>query len=112
MSERYRVIWTEVAAQDYESLLTYVAVHSGVKNAERLDSRIQRAIEGLDTMPARCRIVPELRAEGLDVYRELIMRPYRIMFRIRRSDVVLLAVVDGRRDLHELLIERALMDTR
>ena len=59
-------------------------------------------------MPARCRVVPELREEGIDAYRELVIRPYRIMFRIHGSEVVLLAVVDGRRDLQELLLERTL----
>ena len=109
MTERCRVVWTEVAARDYESILAYVAVHSGVRVAARLDARLQRRIAALDTTPARCRIVPELRAEGLDIYRELIVHPYRIMFRLRGKDVVLLAVVDGRRDLQELLIERALL---
>jgi hypothetical protein len=30
------------------------------------------------------------------------------MFRVRGTDVVLLAVLDGRRDLEELLVQRAL----
>lgn len=106
----YRVIWTEIAASDYESILAYLAAHAGVRAAVRLDEKLDQAIASLDTSPTRCRIVPELRLEGLDVYRELIVRPYRIMFRLRGKAVVLLAVVDGRRDLEELLIERALME--
>ena len=57
------------------------------------------------------RIVPELHAEGIDAYRELLVGPYRIMFGLRGTDVVMLAAVDGRRDLGELLIERALRET-
>jgi hypothetical protein len=34
------------------------------------------------------------------------------MFAVRGSEVVLLTVLDGRRDLGELLIERALRRTR
>ena len=108
MRARYRIVWTEVAARDYESVLGYVGVYSGLGQATTLNAKLQRAISSLDTSPTRCRVVPELRLEGLDVYRELIVRPYRIMFRLRSKDVVLLAVVDGRRDLQELLIERAL----
>lgn len=101
-------MWTEAAAGDYEGILTYVAVRSGVLNARRLNEKLDRAISSLDTSPARCRIVPELRAEGLEMYRELIVRPYRILFRTYDKDVVLLAVVDGRRDLVEFLLARVL----
>ncbi|MSP23754.1 MAG: type II toxin-antitoxin system RelE/ParE family toxin [Myxococcales bacterium] len=109
MIARYQVVWTDAAASDYESLLTYVTLQSGVRRAIALDQKLQRAIDSLGAIPLRCRIVPELRLEGLDVYREFIVRPYRLMFRIRGRDLVLLAVVDGRRDLQELLVERALM---
>jgi len=108
VSLRYRVVWTESAARDYESVLDYVAAHSGLLNAQHLDAKLDKAISVLDTSPARCRIVPELRLEGLTAYRELIVRPYRIMFRIHGKDVVLLSVFDGRRDLAELLLERVL----
>jgi Plasmid stabilization system protein len=110
LSSRYRIVWTESAARDYESLLSYVATHSGLLNAQRLDHKLDKSIAALDTSPARCRIVPELRAEGLTIYRELIVRPFRIMFRLHDNDVVLLSVFDGRRDLAELLLERALGD--
>jgi toxin ParE1/3/4 len=110
VSARYRVVWTESAAGDYESILGSVASSSGRLNAQRLDKKLDRAISRLDTSPARCRVVPELRAEGLDAYRELIVRPYRIMFCMRDGAVVILAVVDGRRELAELLIGRALLD--
>jgi toxin ParE1/3/4 len=110
VTARYRVVWTEVAARDYETILTFVAYRSGIARATKLDEKLRHALASLEVVPTRCRVVPELRIEGLDVYRELMVRPYRIMFRIRGKDVVLLAVVDGRRDLQELLLERALMD--
>ena len=110
MSTRYRVIWTESAVRDVESILSYVSTHGGLLNARRLNERLEKAISALDTSPARCRIVPELRSEGLTMYRELTVRPYRIMFRVYGNEVVLLSVFDGRRDLGELLLERVLGD--
>lgn len=53
-------------------------------------------------------VVLELGAEGVTGYRELLVGPYRIMFAVRDTAVVILTVLDGRRDLGELLIERAL----
>lgn len=103
-------MWTDTALRDYESILSYVARASGILRARQLDAKLGRGISRLDTEPARCRIVPELREEGIDSYRELVIRPYRLMFRIDGRVVTLLAVVDGRRDLQELLLQRALED--
>jgi toxin ParE1/3/4 len=58
----------------------------------------------------RGRVVPELRAEGLEMYRELAVSKYRVLFRVRDREVVLLEVLDGRRDLAELLVQRAIGD--
>lgn len=41
-------------------------------------------------------------------YRELIVAPYRILFQIVGQMVAILGVLDGRRDLSELLLTRAL----
>ena len=43
---------------------------------------------------------------GVSAYRELVDGPYRGAFRVRGREVVLLAVLDGRRDLEELLVAR------
>jgi toxin ParE1/3/4 len=110
VTRRFHVVWTEAAARDYEAVLQYVASEGGALDAARLDKKLDKAIAALDTSPGRCRVVPELRAEGLDAYRELIVRPFRIMSRIRGDAVVILAVVDARRDLAELLFERALAE--
>ena len=105
---RHRVVWTESAARDFETILTYIAQESGLLRAQQVQKKIEKNIASLATYPLRARIVPELRAQGVSIYREQLMKPYRIMFRIVGREVVLLAVLDGRRDLEELLIERAL----
>ena len=100
-----RVVWSEAALRDFEAVIDFVFERDGPES-ERLHRKIHPAVGGLATQPERCRIVPELRAIGVSVYRELIVRPYRIPFRIRGRDVVVLGVLDGRRDLEELLLQR------
>jgi toxin ParE1/3/4 len=41
-------------------------------------------------------------------YREVIERPWRILYRIDGDTVLVLAVLDGRRELRSLLLERLL----
>lgn len=101
-----RVVWSHAAVRDYEAILDYVAEGDGVAFAERLHAKVHPAIAALSTHPERCRIVPELQQLGVTVYRELVVPPYRVPFRIRGRDVVVLAVLDGRRDLEDVLLRR------
>jgi hypothetical protein len=41
-------------------------------------------------------------------WRELIVKPYRLIYRIEGEVVNVLAVFDGHRDLEDLLLERLL----
>jgi toxin ParE1/3/4 len=105
--ERYAVAWSDTAQVDLESILEYVARRDGVTHALTLYQRIRDKVEALKQWPRRARVVPELKALGLEDFREIIVEPYRAFFRIDGRTVVLLGVVDGRRDLGELLLERA-----
>jgi len=108
MSSRYRVQWTEVATVDLEMIVDYVAATEEVGVADDLADRIAVAADEVATFPMKCRVVPELQAEGVNSYRELLVGPYRLFFAVRGDDVVVVAAVDGRRDLTDLLIQRAM----
>jgi toxin ParE1/3/4 len=108
VTDRFTVVWTDTALNDLLAIVDYIASRDGVPSAEDVYDRIAGAVGRLESMPRRCRIVPELEAEGITGYRELLVGPYRLMFAIRDTTVVVLAAVDGRRDLAELLVERAL----
>jgi plasmid stabilization system protein ParE len=108
VSARSTIRWTRTAVDDLLSIVDHVTGRDGTTAAERLALRITGEVASLTTMPLRCRVVPELEAEGIDGYRELIVGPYRVMFAVRDSDVIILTALDGRRDLAELLVARAL----
>jgi plasmid stabilization system protein ParE len=108
VGETHRVVWAPVALDDLEEILDYIAVRDTASAAARVADKILKQIDNLARLPSRCRVVPELRAIGVSEYRELIIKPYRIVFRLEKRHVELVAVVDGRRDLEELLISRAL----
>ena len=57
-------------------------------------------------MPLRGRTVPELRSVGVQTYRELVEGPWRIVYRYDARHVYVIAVLDARRDLSSLLLER------
>ena len=108
MSETYELVWAPNAIRDVDEILDYVAVTRGPAAAERLYLKLVPRINSLSQFPKRARVVPELRQVGVREYRELIVSPYRILFRIGGEVVAILGVFDGRRDLAELILKRAL----
>lgn len=102
---RFRVQWAEVAVRDLEELVSYIALDSEI-DALRVLERIETRAAALQSSPARGRIVPELAHFGLRTWRELIVRPYRLVYRLDGDTVTVLAVLDGRRDLEDVLLER------
>jgi plasmid stabilization system protein ParE len=99
------VHWTETAARDLEDLIAFIAADSP-GNARRVLTRLQERAAALEVHPARGRIVPELASFGLSAWRELVVKPYRLIYRAEAKRVYVLAVVDGRRDLEDLLLKR------
>lgn len=108
MADRYSIRWSKTADDDLSAILDYVARSDGASRALAPYEDVRRHVSTLGSLPRRARVVPELGALGLDAFRELLVGPYRVCFRLDGRVVVLLAVLDGRRDLAELLVERAL----
>jgi toxin ParE1/3/4 len=105
---RYGVRVLGEAEEDLFEIHTYVAEKDSPSKAEALFDRLQRACESLAVYPARGRVSPELKSIGVFLYRELLVLSYRIFYRIEGRTVYVYAILDGRRDLSEILHERLL----
>jgi len=101
----YRVLWSEQAARDVEQIVTYIALDSPA-GARRLLERLDKKAASLRVVPSRGRVIPEMARFGWREWRELVVKPYRIMYRIAGRSIHIAAVLDGRRDLEDLLLER------
>ena len=111
MSKRkYRVLWTEIAARDLEEIVYHIARDSP-GNARNVLKKLKDKAAALKDFPLRGRIVPELTRLGLRSWREIVSKPYRIVYRVDSQSVVVLAVFDSRRDLEDLLLERMVRAT-
>ena|SRR5688572_30521164 len=94
-----RIDWSAEALDCIERIHEYIAIRNPV-NAARVVSRIVGAVSLLSHSPSMGRAVP--RYERFEL-RELIRRPYRIVYVKRDSRIVVLAIGDSRRDLPRLL---------
>ena len=105
---RYRVFLADEAERDIEDIYRYVARSDSVANADRLLEALEGTCSGLSDMPQRGNIPKELIKLGIVDYRESHFKPYRIIYRITRNEVVIYCVVDSRRDMQSLLERRLL----
>jgi toxin ParE1/3/4 len=104
-TRRFQVLWTDAARRDLEQIVEYVA-GDDPKAALDIAERLQRRCLRLERLPARGRVVPELKAIDVYMYRELIERPWRVVYRFEQNRVYVMAVLDARRNLVSLLLER------
>ena len=102
---RRRVRWTRSARRDLEGIVAYLADRSPQAALSTLN-RLEARAKSLTTLADRGRIVPELGRLHIRQYRELVVAPYRAIYRVAGARVWVLVVVDARRNLEDILLER------
>ena len=96
------------AEQDILEIYRYVLTTDSERKADDLLVKLEAACESLDVAPERGHIPPELRRVGMLDYREIHYKPYRIVYQVVGKQVFVHCVLDGRRELQELLEARLL----
>jgi len=104
---KYTVYWTTTAQNDLEDIINYIADENRDRAMETF-RKIKEKSTQLTRFPFRGRVVPELRSYHIESYREIIVKPWRLVYRIEGDRVYVLAVFDGRRNLEDILLERIL----
>ncbi|MDR3000018.1 MAG: type II toxin-antitoxin system RelE/ParE family toxin [Fibromonadaceae bacterium] len=107
MIKEYAVNLTKEAEADLEEIISYIASDS-VQNAFKILDKLQNKVNSLNKMPERGRYVPELLDKNIRDYKELIVSPWRIIYKIDENKVDVLTIIDGRRNLQEILLEKLL----
>ena len=106
---KYGILWTKSAEHDLGHIIDYIAQDS-LDRALEIFHTIRTSVSALMSLPERGRIVPELKIHGISTYRELVISPWRIIYRIEEKKVIIMTVIDGRRNLEDILLERLLYD--
>lgn len=86
-----KVVWTATAINHLQAIHDYIAQNSTLYATQVIDRLTQRS-QQIAEFPNSGRIVPEFRDESI---REVIERPYRIIYRITATQIDVLAVVHG-----------------
>jgi toxin ParE1/3/4 len=103
--QKFKIVWTQAAAQDLESIVDFIA-DDNPDVAGLILRKLRNRANTLKNFPQRGRVVPELAAVGLRLYRELLSPPWRIVYRVSNSIVYVVMVIDGRRNAEDILLDR------
>jgi toxin ParE1/3/4 len=103
--QKHKVIWSPSAERDLEDIILYIAEDNPL-NAQTNLEKIQNVANNLESCPSKGKIVPELKAFGITSYHQIISTPWRILYRFSSTTVSVMAVIDSRRDIEEILFNR------
>ena len=104
----FKVLITEDAERDLEDIHSYIAEHDCRQNADYVLDRFLEVTDSLASAPERGQLPKELAALGIQEYRQVFFKPYRVICRQIDQQVVIYVIADGRRDMQSLLARRLL----
>ena len=105
---KYKVIIDPQAKLDLKEIYIYVATNDSVQSANKLLDALEETCYKLEKYPERGHIPPELRSTGIKNYLEIHYKPYRIIYEIDGNLIYIHSVIDGRRNIQEILSNRLL----
>ncbi|MDE2402225.1 MAG: type II toxin-antitoxin system RelE/ParE family toxin [Burkholderiales bacterium] len=105
---KFEVLLTEGTEQDLESIHDYIAEFDCVANANHVLDELMDVVERLSKLPERGSYPKELVSLGIKEYRQTFFKPYRVIYRVTGSQVIVYLIADGRRDLQSVLTRRLL----
>jgi plasmid stabilization system protein ParE len=102
--------WTPDGIDSLNEILEYYQYRAGENVAKNIYGKILKEIELLEIEEIRTKQTQELKDIGIyDVY-ELVVNPWKIYYKIKNNNkkVYILFILDGRRNIEEILISKVI----
>lgn len=104
----YKVLVIADAEDDLVQIYEYTARNDSPRKAQNLLRKLEEACLRLSQFPERGHTPPELERVGVREFKEIHLKPYRIVYQVMGRNVYIHCVLDSRRDLQDLLENRLL----
>lgn len=98
-----QIIWTEPALSDLSNIAEYISVNN-LEAAECLVSHVFQMVDRLEAHPRSGKKIEEHRAPS---YREIVVNPCRVFYKIEKESVFILHVMRQEQRLKSYIFERA-----
>jgi len=97
--KRLPVRWARAASLDLIEIVEFI-------KGDRPEAARKLGHSFLRRNPRQGKVVPELLEKGVADYRQLIVSSYRLLYTIRTEFIDVVAVIDGRRDVQNSVLQR------
>ena len=97
-----QIIWTEPALNELDEIAEYIALDK-FDAAQNLVQSVFNRVEQLKRQPKSGRVPPELPKNS--IYREVIVGPCRIFYRIEKTKIIIIYVMRSERILRQFVLK-------
>lgn len=97
-----QIVWTEPALNELDEIAEYIAIDN-FHAAQQLVQSVFKRVDQLSAHPKSGRCPPELPKNS--IYRELIVGPCRLFYRIESEKVIIVYVMRSERTLRKFILE-------
>jgi toxin ParE1/3/4 len=101
-----KVVVLDSAEQDLRDLRSYVVRNFSHATWLKTYGKLKESVRNLATFPLLGAVPPELETLNLNQYRQIVSGMNRIIYEPRADAVYIYMIVDTRRDLETLLMQR------
>ncbi len=105
---KFEVLLTDGAEQGLEAIHDYISEFDCVVNANHALDELMEVVKSLSRFPERGSYPKELVSLGIKEYRQTFFKPYRVIYRVTGSQVIIYLIADGRREMQSVLARRLL----
>lgn len=105
---RHRVILSHWASRDIRGIGDFLYVNASPRAAIKVVEQLLAAVASLEANAHRGSMVDELSALGQGTARQIVSKPYRIIYHVNAERVLVVMVCDGRRNVTSLVQQRML----
>lgn len=103
---KHQIRITSEAEKDIIDIYDYITKKDTIDNANYVLDKLEDLIYSLEESPERGHYPHELERQGVKEFRQVLFKPYRVIYEILDHKVIVHVCADGRRDMKTLLERR------
>ena len=104
----YEVLLTDAAKADLNDIYQYIKSNDSIESADYVLDNIEVLFDSLSEQPQRGSFPRELSELGIKEFRQVLFKPYRLIYSTTDKQVFIYCILDGRRDIRSVLERRLL----
>lgn len=105
----YAVEFTTGARQDLLKIYRYIKTAGSPEAAKKMYDQLSKACSSLSQNPERGNVPSEIEGLSEMLCRQIVIKNYRIIYQVIGKVVIIHGIIDGRRNIREVMRQRFLI---